>query len=522
MTETASATPKEENTPNSLKETKLADLLQHLIELRSDMVEFASERLREYSPYFSDEKFTASAWNLALYLAMRRHDVRDLQMQLANAGLSSLGNAEAHILQMVNNLIHLLSLSVNTQTPPMPEGIPTLDYHEGMLRLSSNTDAIFGQLSSKRAVRIMVTLPSHAAQDYELVKNLLAAGMNCARINCAHDSEADWEAMIKHVKQAETELDKHCKIHMDLAGHKIRTGPLALSEKGKTKNAIKVNAGEKMVLSRSAKKCTEAESKKDKTEEKKPVTLACTCKEVFNFLSPGETVWIDDGKIGSLIESVSDGEAVLRVTHVGPKGGRIKADKGLNFPETTLKLPALSDKDLNDLNFVAQHADLVGFSFVQSLDDMSFLIEELKKRGADQLPIIAKIETRRAVKKLPSMLLGTIGRHPMGVMIARGDLAVELGGERMAEVQEELLWICEAAHVPVIWATQVLESLAKKGLASRPELTDAAMGERAECVMLNKGPYIIEAVRTLADILSRMKAHQHKKRSQLRGLSWWA
>jgi pyruvate kinase len=103
-------------------------------------------------------------------------------------------------------------------------------------------------------------------------------------------------------------------------------------------------------------------------------------------------------------------------------------------------------------------------------------------------------------------------------MIARGDLAVECGFERLAKVQEEILWICEAAHVPVVWATQVLETLAKNGMPSRAEITDAAMGHRAECVMLNKGPHVGGAVRTLADILNRMDAHQFKKRAMLREL----
>src|SRR5436853_963876 len=98
--------------------------------------------------------------------------------------------------------------------------------------------------------------------------------------------------------------------------------------------------------------------------------------------------------------------------------------------------------------------------------------------------------------------------YPAGVMIARGDLAVECGWDRLAEVQEEILWLCEAAHLPVVWATQVLETLAKTGLPSRAEITDAAMAQRAECVMLNKGPHVEEAIRTLADILERMQAHQ--------------
>jgi pyruvate kinase len=108
-----------------------------------------------------------------------------------------------------------------------------------------------------------------------------------------------------------------------------------------------------------------------------------------------------------------------------------------------------------------------------------------------------------------------------GVMIARGDLAVECGYERMAEVQEEILWACEAAHMPVVWATQVLETLTKTGLPSRAEITDAAMGGRAECVMLNKGPHIGEAMHALDNILRRMQEHQDKKRPLLRALKSW-
>ncbi|MDF2643381.1 MAG: pyk, partial [Pseudomonas sp.] len=100
----------------------------------------------------------------------------------------------------------------------------------------------------------------------------------------------------------------------------------------------------------------------------------------------------------------------------------------------------------------------------------------------------------------------------------RGDLAVETGFERTAELQEEMLSLCEAAHVPVIWATQVLESLAKTGLATRAEMTDAAMGVRAECVMLNKGPHILKAIGTLHDVLKRMQDHHVKKRAMMRRL----
>jgi pyruvate kinase len=178
----------------------------------------------------------------------------------------------------------------------------------------------------------------------------------------------------------------------------------------------------------------------------------------------------------------------------------------------------MTDKDAKDLEFVAQHADVVELSFANRAGDVELLQRHLARLGDRQPAIVLKIETRRGFEGLPDMLLTAMRASSCGVMIARGDLAVECGFERLAEVQEEILWICEAAHVPVIWATQVLESLAKEGMPSRAEITDAAMGHRAECVMLNKGPNMIGAVRVLDDILRRMEAHQAKKQAMLREL----
>ncbi|MCX7680343.1 MAG: pyruvate kinase, partial [Spirochaetes bacterium] len=141
-----------------------------------------------------------------------------------------------------------------------------------------------------------------------------------------------------------------------------------------------------------------------------------------------------------------------------------------------------------------------------------------RDRRQHQLGVLAKIETLRGARAIGEILLEGLKHEPFGVMIARGDLAVELGPEYHAEIQEELLWVCEAAHVPVVWATQVLDRLAKKGTPSRPEITDAAASSRAECVMVNKGPYVDLAVMLLDEVLSRMAHHQHKKTPLLRAL----
>jgi pyruvate kinase len=185
-----------------------------------------------------------------------------------------------------------------------------------------------------------------------------------------------------------------------------------------------------------------------------------------------------------------------------------------------LSLPVLTDKDYADLDFAARHADMIGYSFVQSGEDMDSLMTALAERNSGQIGIVAKIETRRALQNLPEIIIRGAGRHPFGVMIARGDLAVEIGYERLAEIQEEILWLCEAAHVPVIWATQVLEGMVKQHFPSRAEMTDAAMGERAECVMLNKGPFVLDAIAVLDNVVARMQAHHQKKTAQLRALHW--
>jgi pyruvate kinase len=200
----------------------------------------------------------------------------------------------------------------------------------------------------------------------------------------------------------------------------------------------------------------------------------------------------------------------------------LAADKGINLPDSHLELPALTDKDIADLGIVASHADMVGLSFAQSAADVQALRAQLAALCADHLGVVLKIETRRGFERLPEMLFAAMACPAAGVMIARGDLAVECGFERLAEVQEEILWACEAAHMPVVWATQVLENLAKTGRPSRAEITDAAMGVRADCVMLNKGPHILQAMHTLDDILRRMQEHQSKKRPLLRALKSWA
>ena len=246
--------------------------------------------------------------------------------------------------------------------------------------------------------------------------------------------------------------------------------------------------------------------------------VGCTLDAALSSLRAGQRVLFDDGHLETITESVASDHARLRVTYAAGGAFRLGAEKGINLPDTELELPLLSAEDEHALAFACEHADVVDASFVRGPDDVRDLYRRLAELGAHRLGVVLKIETSAAFGRLPAILLAALERAPVGVMIARGDLAIESGYERLAEVQEEMLWLCEAAHVPVIWATQVLDTLARTGRPSRAEVTDAAMSVRAECVMLNKGPYVAEAVTALDDILRRMEQHTYKKRSLYRRL----
>jgi pyruvate kinase len=249
-----------------------------------------------------------------------------------------------------------------------------------------------------------------------------------------------------------------------------------------------------------------------------PAHIGCTLAEIFAQVRPNERIWFDDGKLGGVVTGVEEDVLRVQITQTAEEGTRLGPDKGINLPDSQLSIPSLTPKDIEDLPFVATHADLVGFSFVRRPEDIRELEARLAKIPPKALGLVLKIETRPGFEQLPNLLLAAFAQRPVGVMIARGDLAVECGYERLAEVQEEILWVCEAAHVPVIWATEVLENLSKRGIPTRAEITDAAMAQRAECVMLGKGSHVAEAVRALDDILARMQAHQRKKSSRLRPL----
>lgn len=487
---------------SSIAVTEARALLESLAALRRDIAREAEETLDLWKDAVRRTDFQPSAENLAHYLAFRKVDLRPLQPRLAHLGLSSLGRCEAHVMASLDAVMATLSVLAGASPQPHPDAAR---FTAGRTLLGLRQVEIFGADPEGPRTRIMVTLPTDAADDPGLVRRLILEGADIVRINCAHDDATSWERMIRHVRQAARNLSRDVRILMDLAGPKVRIGEVNRATRER------LYRGDHFILSA-------------RLSPRGDLPEATVLPEVLlDALAPGATVWINDGKIGARVLETGARRAVLEVISAREKGEKLKPEKGVNAPGTELDIPALTEDDIADLDFVATHADIVGYSFVQRPADVTHLLAELRRRRGDRpLPaIMLKIETPLAVRNLPRLIVKTGGETPVAVMIARGDLAVEIGLERLSEMQEQILWLCEAAHVPVVWATQVLDNMVKDGIASRAEATDAAMGQRAECVMLNKGPYLAEAVGFLDGILRRMDRHQMKKSPWLAPLKSW-
>jgi pyruvate kinase len=492
----------------AIRDHELAALIERLSALREQLQEVAEG----WRPWIEgrDADRDASARNLLQYLALRGHDLRALQDPLVALGLSSLGGSEGHIQASVDAVLAALDALVR-HPPAASSEAPPMDFARSRELLAVRTAALLGPVPRRRPTRIMVTMPTEAAHDPALVREMLVAGMDCMRINCAHDAAPEWRAMIDNLRLAEDETRREARVAVDLPGPKLRTGPLAAPSAGDKKgDYLLLGIGDRLLLTR------EGYGTSPQHAGPPPAQIGCSLTEAFTVTRCGHHVWLDDGKLGGVVEAVDQDSIELRITSAAAKGSKLRAGKGINLPDAELDIDLLGPHSQDALQFAAEHADIVELSFVSRAHEVERVNQYLDQHSRPEVGMILKIETRRACEHLPGMLLAALGEmRPAGVMIARGDLAVECGYERLAEVQEEILWLCQAAQVPVIWATQVLDQLAKTGRPSRAEITDAAMGVQAECVMLNKGPRIIEAISVLDDILGRMEHHHRKQRPLL-------
>ncbi len=232
-----------------------------------------------------------------------------------------------------------------------------------------------------------------------------------------------------------------------------------------------------------------------------PAHVSCTLQDVFRSVKRGDPVVFDNGIIEGIVRKTGAKEFHVRIVRTAGENTALRADKGINLPRTKLPTAALTAKDRKDLRFAARHADLVSLSFVRTGADVHALQEEVARLGGKKPGIIIKIETREAVQQLPTIFLATMRSRRSGIMMARGDLAVEHGWEQLADLEVTLMAMCRAAQIPFFVATQVLETMTKKALPSRAEIIDAAIASHAQCVLLNKGVHIVPTVRMLGRIM---------------------
>ncbi|MBX7043983.1 MAG: pyruvate kinase [Ignavibacteria bacterium] len=480
---------------------KLRSIKKRISELISDCYRF-EQKLSGMIEYTCSQH-RISAANLVHYMSVRRVDIRKLQNDLSNLAISSQAHSEGYILNNLQKTDYLLSLLLGGNH--LSGRFSSLDLEQSKKLLDLNSAMLFGKAAMKGETKIMVTMPSEASSDYRLVYEMARSGMHIARINTAHDSIDEWKRMLLNIKRASASTGKKIRIYMDLAGPKIRTTLRNGGDKG-----IAVRTGDKLII------CgTEAESQKSKKQN----VIGISMPEILKFVRRGERVIFDDGKFYCRVLQSSPQRVSLSVEYVAKGKSLLKSEKGVNMPDTDLSIPSLTTDDIDTLPFAAANSDMLGYSFVRKQEDVEELYERLSGLGRTGIGIVLKIETKEAFDNLPSLVLSAMRFRRVGLMIARGDLAIEMGFRRMAEVQEEIMWLADAAHLPVIWATQVFENLVNKGIPSRAEISDAVKSVRAECAMLNKGPHITDAIRFLKDIDRRMSAHEEKKTKHLRSLS---
>ena len=530
---------------------RLAALADRLSELIAEAIKLE----REWAPLVDAiaPSHRPSAVNLLHYLALCRHDLRAFQRELHSLGLSSLGRSEAYVLRSLEVVLSVAQRLQGLQPSTSSTSALRPDFAIGRQLLETHTTDLIGPSHPGRRVRIMVTMPTEAADNYHLIRELIRRGMDVMRINCASDGWEHWQQMIAHARRAAEELGRSCRVLCDLAGPNPRTGPMEfgpglvrwaplLDSRGRVRRSahvwltdspqrsslpdadavlpvsseilglldqgdaiyftdtrgrpcwisvqepagggrwahgdhtavvqeglplvvrrgegevvagkvgaippveqvLSLRVGDTLLLtSASEPGCPSVLDEFQRPV--RPARIGCTLGDVFGRAGAGQRIFFDDGRLAGVIREVTAGGLRVEIVEARKGEAKLRSGKSINLPDTDLGLGALTDKDRADLYFAAEHADMVGLSFVRHAADVEMFLAEIDKRTQRNVGIVLKMETRQAFDELPRLLLTAMRRPRVGVMVARGDMGVELGFERLAEVQEEILWLCEAA-----------------------------------------------------------------------------
>ena len=335
----------------------------------------------------------------------------------------------------------------------------------------------------KRRTKIVATI-GPATQSEEIITDLIKAGVTTFRLNFSHGDHQDHQERINTIRKVSEKLDLDIGILQDLQGPKIRLGRFK-------DGPVKVKKGDKFSLTSNEVECTKSIAN---------VTYNKLAQEVTS----GKRILLDDGKIEMIVEKVDIGNNLLecKVT----VGGVLSNNKGVNFPDVQLSVKALTDKDIEDLEFgLTAGVDWIALSFVRNPSDINEIKNLINKNG-HSIPVIAKIEKFEAIDQIDSIL-------PLcdGVMVARGDLGVEMPAEEVPLLQKELIRKANTLGIPIITATQMLDSMASNPRPTRAEVSDVANAilDGTDAVMLSNetavGDFPVEAVETMATIARRIE-----------------
>lgn len=317
-----------------------------------------------------------------------------------------------------------------------------------------------------------------ASSSPDVIRQMILAGMNVARLNFSHGSYEDHARVVTLLRSISEELDNPLTLLQDLQGPKIRVGQLP-------DGTIKLVEGESVTLVPLAESTNQ------------PNTVPIDYPYVAQEAVPGTPVLLDDGLLELRVEDVTGNAVRCRVI----EGGVLKSRKGVNFPTLNLRLPSLTEKDKQDVEFgIAQGVDIISLSFVRKPEDVRTLKELLAAIGSD-IPVLAKIEKPQAVANLEALV-----NECDAIMVARGDLGVEMSPEKVPLIQKRIIRLCNQKSIPVITATQMLDSMIHNPRPTRAEANDVANAiiDGTDAVMLSGesavGEYPLEAVKMLAKI----------------------
>ena len=336
-----------------------------------------------------------------------------------------------------------------------------------------------------RKTKIVATL-GPATSDDGMIEKLIEAGMDVARLNFSHGNHEEHRENIKSVREVSNRLDRAVACLQDLSGPKIRTGKIAQP------GGVHLEAGAKFVLT-----INDVPGDADR--------VSTTYQQLPRDVTKGDRIVLDDGRIALSVEKVTDEEVITQVVN----GAMLQSNKGINLPGVLISTPSLTDKDRHDaLTGLEMDVDFMAMSFVQRKQDIEDLRKHLKDNGREDLHIIAKIERPKAVENLSEILAVADG-----VMVARGDLGVELPPESVPTIQKDIIREANQRGRPVITATQMLESMVHEPVPTRAEASDIANAilDGTDALMLSaetaNGSYPVESVQTMARIAAHTENH---------------